>query len=80
MINIINAPHVTPTDRFAANKFSKQQHLQALKPERPLQFSPSHSNYVINLPECIMCKIQYVGKSEISFNFRLSNPAIEACK
>ena len=39
MINIINAPHVTPTDRFAANKFSKQQHLQALKPERPLQFS-----------------------------------------
>ena len=42
MINIINAPHVTPTDRFAANKFSKQQHLQALKPERPLQFSPSH--------------------------------------
>ena len=27
-----------PLDRFAANKFSKQQHLQAHKPERPLQF------------------------------------------
>ena len=33
----VNVPHVTPTDRFAANKFSKQKHLQALKPERPLQ-------------------------------------------
>ena len=34
----VNVPHVTPVDCFAANKFSKQQHLQALKPERPLQF------------------------------------------
>ena len=34
----VNVPHVTPVDHFAANKFSKQQYLQALKPERPLQF------------------------------------------
>ena len=34
----VNIPHVTPVDRFAVNKFSKQQHLQALKPGRPLQF------------------------------------------
>ena len=34
----VNVPHVTPVDCFAGNKFSKQQHLQALKPERPLQF------------------------------------------
>ena len=34
----VNVPHVTPVDRFAANKFSKQQYLQALKPERLLQF------------------------------------------
>ena len=47
-----------------------------------------HSNYVIYLLECIMCKIQYVGKSETSFNIRLNNHrkdikkpnAIEACK
>ena len=32
-----------------------------------------HSNYVIYLLECIMCKIQYVGKSETSFNIRLNN-------
>ena len=34
----VNVPHVTPVDHFAANKFIKQLHLQALKPERPLQF------------------------------------------
>ena len=47
-----------------------------------------HSNYVIYLPECIMCKIQYVEKSETPFNIRLNNHrkdikkqnAIEACK
>ena len=32
-----------------------------------------HSNYVIYLLEYIMCKIQYVEKSEISFNIRLNN-------
>ena len=32
-----------------------------------------HSNYVIYLLECIMSKIQYVGKSEASFNIRLNN-------
>ena len=26
----VNVPHVTPVDRFAAKKFSKQHHLQAL--------------------------------------------------
>ena len=31
----VNVPHVTPVDRFAANKFSNKQHLQVLKPERP---------------------------------------------
>ena len=47
-----------------------------------------HGNYVIHLQECIMCKIQYVGKSETLFNIRLNNHrkdikkpnAIEACK
>ena len=47
-----------------------------------------HSNYVIYLLECVMCKIQYVGKSETSFSIRLNNHrkfikkpyAIEACK
>ena len=33
----MNVPYVTPVDHFTANKFSKQQHLQELKPERPLQ-------------------------------------------
>ena len=47
-----------------------------------------HSNYVIYLLECIMCKIQYVGKCETSFNIRLNNHrkdirkpnVIEICK
>ena len=47
-----------------------------------------HSNYVIYLLECSLCKIQYVGKSETAFNTRLNNQrkdikkpnAIEACK
>ena len=34
----VSVSHVTPVDRFAVSKFSKQQHLQALKPGRPLQF------------------------------------------
>ena len=34
----VNVPNVTPIDHLAANKFSKQQRLQALKAERPLQF------------------------------------------
>ena len=32
-----------------------------------------HSNYVIYLLECVMFKIQHVGKSETSFNIRLYN-------
>ena len=47
-----------------------------------------HSNYVIYLLQCILCKILYVGKSETAFNIRLNNHrkdikkpnAIEACK
>ena len=31
------------------------------------------SQYVIYLMECILCKIQYVGKSETSFNLRLNS-------
>ena len=34
----VYVPHGTPVNRFAANKFSKQQHLQGPKSERPLQF------------------------------------------
>ena len=32
-----------------------------------------HSNYVIYLLECVMCKIQYVENSQTSFNIRLNN-------
>ena len=32
-----------------------------------------HSNYVIYLLECVMRKIQFVGKSKTSFNIRLKN-------
>ena len=32
------------------------------------------SQYVIYLMECILCKIQYVGKSETPFSLRLNNP------
>ena len=49
----VNVPHVTPVDHFAASKFSKQQHLQALKPERLLQFFTK---------PCVMCKIQLCWK------------------
>ena len=31
------------------------------------------SQYVIYLMECILCKIQYGGKSETPFNLRLNN-------
>ena len=31
------------------------------------------SHYLIYLIECIVCKIQYVGKSETPFNLRLNN-------
>ena len=30
------------------------------------------SEYVIYLLECILCKTQYIGKSEIAFNLRLN--------
>ena len=32
-----------------------------------------HSSYVIYLLECVMCKMQYVGKSETSCNIRKNN-------
>ena len=46
------------------------------------------SNYVIFLLECLLCKIQYAGKSETPFHIRLNNHrkdiksphAIEPCK
>ena len=31
------------------------------------------SEYVIYLMECILCKMQYVGKAETTFNLRLNN-------
>ena len=31
------------------------------------------SEYVICLLECLLCKIQYVGKAETAFNVRLNN-------
>ena len=31
------------------------------------------SEYVIYLMECILCKMQYVGKAETAFNLRLNN-------
>ena len=31
------------------------------------------SQWIIHLLECILCNIQYVGKSETSFNLRLNN-------
>ena len=31
------------------------------------------SQYAMYLTECILCKIQYVGKSETPFNLRLNN-------
>ena len=31
------------------------------------------SQYVVYLMECILCKIQYIGKSETPFNLRLQN-------
>ena len=31
------------------------------------------TQYVIYLMECVLCKIQYVGKSETPFNLRLNN-------
>ena len=37
------------------------------------QLVTCYSNYVIYLLESIMCKIQYVGKSEKLFNIRLDN-------
>ena len=37
------------------------------------------SQYVIYLMECILCKIQYVGKSETSFNLRLNNHKKDVC-
>ena len=47
-----------------------------------------HSNYAIYLLKCVICKIQYVEKSETSFDIRLTHHrkdikktnAIEACK
>ena len=34
---------------------------------------PCQSQYDIYLMECILCKIQYVGKSETPFNLRQNN-------
>ena len=31
------------------------------------------SEYIIYLMECILCKMQYVGKAEAAFNLRLNN-------
>ena len=31
------------------------------------------SNFIIHLPECKLCKIQYVRKTETAFNIRLNN-------
>ena len=35
----VNVPNVTPVDHFATNKFSKQELVQIVKPERSPQFS-----------------------------------------
>ena len=50
--------------------------MEALKPKkqtfRIFDNVTSHSNYVTYLLECVMNKIQHVGKSETLFNIRLN--------
>ena len=36
------------------------------------------SNFIIDLLECKLCKIQYVGKAEKDFNIRLNNHRTDA--
>ena len=76
-----NVPHVTPVDRFAANKFSKTTTATSTQTRETFTIF----TYLL---ECIICKTQNVGNSEISFNIRLNNHrkyfkkpnGIEACK
>ena len=70
----VNLHHFTPFNHSDANNFSKQQHLQARKQERSIFHQVTcHRNYDIYLLECVMCNIQYAGRSERSFNIRLKN-------
>ena len=57
------------------HRFSKQLNSKALKLERPLQFFTKLLAIVtvLLLLEGVMCKNQYAGKSETSFNIRLNN-------
>ena len=48
------------------------------KPANERKFNKHHKisckgNYVIYLLECLLCKIQYVGKSETPFHIRLNS-------
>ena len=65
--------------------FSKQQHFQAPKTRETFtnfHLATCHSNNVICLLECLMWKIQYVAKSQTSFNISLNNhwKDIKTCK
>ena len=55
---------------MTTNTFTSQQTKQTLKIFFNLNCK---SEYVIYLLECILCKIQYVGKAETALNLRINN-------
>ena len=63
-------PSLCCTQVFNTQTFTSQQTIRTFNIFHKLTCK---SQYVIYLMECILCKIQHVGKSETPFNLRLNN-------
>ena len=64
-----NALHVYQGQELdVATKWWQQTHSRVNRQSEHLKFSLTKSEYVIYLLECILCKIQYVGKAETALN------------
>ena len=71
-----NALHVYRVEElYVSTRCWKQTHLWANRHNRHLTFSLTLTVKinVIYLTECILCKLQYVGKAETAFNLRLND-------
>ena len=70
------SPCFSNSMRFCCKQVIKTDHFKSNQTNRTFrifQKATSKNNFIIYLPECGLCEIQYFGKGETAFNMQLHN-------
>ena len=70
------SPYFSNSRTLCSKQVKNTEHFKSNQTKRTFkifQKTTCKSNFIIYLPECQLCKIQYVRKAKTSFNIRLNN-------